>query len=91
LTARLLMVNVTVEHQRGRERGMLYSVQVRLVGSDIASGMTDMRRWLQREGVEPDKFEIQRMDADGVVYRIDFKVASEAAAFAEAFAGTVVG
>jgi hypothetical protein len=31
------------------------------------------------------------MDADGVLCRVDFKAESEAAAFAEAFAGAVVG
>ena len=50
-----------------------------------------MREWLDRQGIEPDAFEYRRMDANGVVYRVDFKLASEAAAFVEAFAGTVVG
>lgn len=64
---------------------MLYSVQIRLDSGERAV------RWLDRKGFEPDAFEYRRMDADGVVYRIDFKVAREAAAFAEAFAGTVMG
>jgi len=50
-----------------------------------------MREWLDRQGIEPDAFEYRRMDANGVVYRVDFELASEASAFAEAFAGTVVG
>jgi hypothetical protein len=70
---------------------MLYSVQVRLEGGDIADRMAEMRQWLDREGVEPGLFRYRRMDADGVLCRVDFKSAGEAAAFAEAFAGTVVG
>jgi hypothetical protein len=66
-------------------------VQVRLVDSDILAGrMSEMREWLDRHDIEPDVFQY-RMDADNVVFRVDFKVPSEAAAFAEAFAGTVVG
>jgi glycine cleavage system regulatory protein len=70
---------------------MLTSVIVRLDGDDIAGQMNRMREWLDRHGIEPDKFEIQRMDADGAVYRVDFRVAGEAAAFVEEFSGAVVG
>jgi hypothetical protein len=70
---------------------MLHSVQVRLDSGEIGIRMSEMRQWLDRNGFEPDAFEYRRMDAGGVVYRIDFKRASEAATFAEAFAGTVVG
>ena len=70
---------------------MLHSVQIRLESGEMAVRMSEMRQWLDRKGFEPDAFEYRRMDANGVVYRVDFKVAGEAAAFAEAFAGAVVG
>jgi hypothetical protein len=35
---------------------MLYTVQVRLAGGDIAGRMSEMRQWLDRQGVEPDIF-----------------------------------
>jgi len=70
---------------------MLHTVQIRLDSGEMAARMAEMRQWLDKNGFEPDTFEYRRMDAEGVVYRIDFKVAGEAAAFAEAFAGTVVG
>ena len=70
---------------------MPYSVQIRLDSGEMAVRTPEMREWLDRKGIEPDAFEYRRMDADGVVYRVDFKEAGEAAAFAEAFAGTVMG
>ena len=70
---------------------MLYNVQVRLESGELAVRMSEMREWLDRRGFEPEVFEYRRMDVDGVVYRVDFKLASEAAAFAEAFDGNVVG
>ena len=70
---------------------MPYSVQIRLDSGEMAVRTPEMREWLDRKGIEPDAFEYRRMDADGVVYRIDFVAAGEAAAFRDAFAGTVVG
>jgi len=69
---------------------MLRSVQVRLDG-EISVRMSEMRQWLDRNGFEPDSLEYRRMDAAGVLCRIDFKTASEAAAFAEAFSEAIVG
>jgi hypothetical protein len=66
-------------------------VQIRLASGEMAVRMSDMRQWLDLNRFEPDAFEYRRMDANGAVYRVDFEVPSEAAAFAEAFAGTVVG
>ena len=69
---------------------MLHTLQVRLDSGEIAARMSEMRQWLDQKGFEPDVFEYRRMDAAGVVCRVDFKLASDAAAFAEAFAGNVV-
>lgn len=66
----------------------MHSVQIRLDSGEMAARMSEMRQWLDRNGIEPDTFEYRRMDAGGVVYRVDFKNANEASAFAEAFSGT---
>jgi hypothetical protein len=68
---------------------VLYPVQVRVDGSNIAARMSEIKEWLDRH-VEPVTSQY-RMDADGVLCRVDFKLPSEAAAFAEAFSGFVVG
>jgi hypothetical protein len=68
---------------------VLYSVQLRLEDGDIGSQMTEMRFWLDLHRFEPDVFQY-RMEADAVVFRVEFKASSEAAAFAEAFGGSLV-
>jgi hypothetical protein len=71
---------------------LLYSVQVRLDSGEMAVRMSEMRQWLDRSGFEPDAFELPPHGCGrcGVPGRF-FRLAGEAAAFAEAFAGTVVG
>jgi hypothetical protein len=69
---------------------VLYPVQVRVEGSNIAARMSEIKEWLDRHDVEPGTSQY-RMDADGVLCRVDFKLPGEAAAFAEAFGGSVVG
>jgi hypothetical protein len=70
---------------------MLYTVQIRLDSGEMAARMSEMRQWLDKNGFEPEAFDYRRLDADGAVYRLDFKDAGEASTFAEAFAGVVVG
>jgi hypothetical protein len=43
-----------------------------------------MREWLDRYGIEPDAL-LYRMDAEGMLFRLDFRVSSQADAFVEAF------
>jgi hypothetical protein len=70
---------------------MLYTVRIRLSGVGLAARMSEMREWLDRHRYEPDLFQYRnRMDADGALLRVDFKVESEAFAFAEAFNGSVL-
>jgi hypothetical protein len=52
--------------------------------------MSEIKEWLDRHDVEPGTSQY-RMDADGVLCRVDFKLPGEAAAFAETFGGSVVG
>ncbi len=69
---------------------MLYTVQIRLDGGNFAADMAEMREWLDRQKLEPDVFRY-RMFAERVLVRVDFKTSADAAAFAEAFAGSVAG
>ena len=68
----------------------MYTVQVRFDGNDVASRMREIRDWLAQRDLEPSASQY-RMDADGVLCRVDFSAPSEAAAFAETFAESVVG
>lgn len=69
---------------------MLYSVEVRVIGSQIGASMTQMRTWLDHNRSEPDGFR-QSSGGAGITFRVDFKAEREALAFAEAFDGRVVG
>jgi hypothetical protein len=67
---------------------MLYTVEVRSAGQDIADAMNDMRIWLDHFGYEPDTFRQSKPDA-GVLFRLDFKTEREAVTFAAAFGGRI--
>ena len=69
---------------------MLYTVEVRLIGRDLTPSMSEMRTWLDHHRFEPDAFRHSRGGA-GITFRVEFKHADEAAAFAEAFDGRVIG
>ena len=49
-----------------------------------------MRTWLDHQHVEPDAFRHSSGGA-GIAFRVDFKLESEAAAFARAFGGRLLG
>ena len=69
---------------------MVYTVEVRLVGSDLLASMSDMRTWLDHRKVEPDAFRISRGNPV-TTCRLDFRIENEAAAFATAFQGRLLG
>ena len=69
---------------------VLYTVQVRIDGSNIAARMSEIKEWLDRPDIEAGTSQY-RMDADGVLCWVHFKLPSEASDFAEVFAGSVVG
>ena len=68
---------------------MLYRVQVRLDEGSLVARMSEMREWLDRHRYEPDLFQY-RMARRGASLHVDFKIESEAFAFAEAFGGSLV-
>src|SRR5260221_3968902 len=68
---------------------MLYTVEVRLIGGEFIGFMTQMRTWLDHRRIEPDAFRHSSGGA-GVTFRVDFKVETEADAFASAFGGPLI-
>ena len=69
---------------------MLYTVEVRLIGGDLTTSMSHMRAWLDHQRIQPDAFRHSSGGA-GIAFRVDFKLETEATAFARAFGGRVVG
>jgi hypothetical protein len=65
---------------------MSYSVEFRSDPNKIGSLMERMREWLDARQIEPDIFR-HRADEAGVTIHLQFKVESEASAFAHAFSG----
>src|SRR5260221_2783703 len=79
----------SVAGQEG-EAGMLYTAQVDLDGDDLAAGIARVRAWLERHQLDPRTFQY-RVGAKAVRLRIDFTTLPDAAAFAQAFGGLVLG
>ncbi len=65
---------------------MLFTVEVRHIGSNLAEPMAEMRTWLYHRRIEPAFFD-PSLGGPGVAFRIGFDVESEALAFAKAFRG----
>jgi hypothetical protein len=92
-------------HRRGDEPGrfasvevrgtpggyrVLYTVQVSLDGDRVAASVAEIWRWLDREHIKPPVFRY-RMTAADIALRLDFELLRDAAEFAEAFGGAVLG
>ena len=58
-------------------------------GTNVATRMSEMRAWLDDRRFEPNLFNYNASIA-GLVFQVDFDVASEAMAFAQAFRGQVL-
>ena len=69
---------------------MRYTAQAHLDGANIAEGLSKLQEWLEDRRIEPSTFRY-RMEADDVRLQIDFATLEDAAAFAEAFGGSVSG
>jgi hypothetical protein len=69
---------------------MVFSVEVRLIGGDLMTSMTHMRTWLDHQRVEPDAFR-HSLGGAGITFRVDFRLEADAAAFARAFGGRLIG
>src|SRR5260370_38471012 len=60
---------------------MPYTVEIRLDGGNLAARMSEMRVWRDPHQPEPGVFQY-RMDVEEALLRVDFKISSEAEAFA---------
>lgn len=69
---------------------MVATVEIRLVGSDLARAMSDMRVWLDRQRVVPHAFR-QSTCPGGLALHIDFNKEDDADGFAARFHGRVLG
>jgi len=67
---------------------MLYVVEIRRGREELSTLMARTREWLDSQRFEPDAFRCTT-DQEGLTCRLEFKVESEATAFAAAFGGEV--
>ena len=68
---------------------MLWSVEVRCDAENLVSVMSEMREWLDGRRIEPDIFRHTVKEAS-VTIHLQFKVESEAIAFAHALSGQLI-
>lgn len=68
---------------------MLYVVEIRREREDLAKVMSGIREWLDAQRFEPDIFRCTTAE-ESVTFRLEFKIASEAMACAEAFGGQLL-
>ncbi|HJU17469.1 MAG TPA: hypothetical protein VJ770_13505 [Stellaceae bacterium] len=68
----------------------MHVVKVRVSRRELSERMAAMRLWLDEHRFEPSTFTCQDVEED-VLVRIDFKVPSEARAFAARFGGRLAG
>lgn len=66
----------------------MYIVEIRRDNDAIAGPMTQMRTWLDAKGIQPSVFRLSLM-AEETIFRVEFVLAREAAAFARALGGNV--
>lgn len=69
---------------------MTATVEVRLIGGDLARTMREMRMWLDHEKVAPRAFR-QSVCAGGLALHVEFGREAEATDFAARFTGRVLG
>jgi hypothetical protein len=65
---------------------MLYILEIRCIGDDLASAMQQMRRWLDHHRIEAAAFD-HSSGGPGITFRIFFSAETEARMFAQAFGG----
>ncbi|HZU91585.1 MAG TPA: hypothetical protein VE993_20200 [Stellaceae bacterium] len=66
----------------------MFTVEIRIMDeASLAKRMTEMREWLDHQRFEPARFHLTY--SPGIVFRVDFAIEVEAAAFAREFGGYV--
>ena len=64
----------------------MHAVGIRLKPSDLSKQMAAMRTWLDENRIDVSTFACRHND-DGMIVHVEFRLAIEAAAFAERFGG----
>ena len=67
----------------------MYIVEVFRGGAGLAAPMNQMRTWLDGKGIKPVIFRLSLIPG-GTIFRVEFRLAREAEAFASALAGKVL-
>ena len=68
----------------------MFTVQIRLDGDDLATRIAEVSEWFKTNRFPPGAFRY-KMGPEHVRLRIDFTTLRDAAAFAEALGGSVLG
>ncbi len=68
----------------------MYTVQISLDGDDLSASMAEVNEWFKARRLKPGGFSY-KMAPEHVRLRVDFTTLREAAAFAEALGGSVLG
>ena len=74
----------------GRGRTLMHVVEVRRNGDGLAGPMAEMREWLDNKHIEPTLFRLSLIPG-GTVFQTEFQSLTEAAFFAHAFSGHIIG
>lgn len=69
---------------------MSATVEIRLIGSNLANTMREMRMWLDHRKLAPQGFR-QSACPGGLALHVEFRGQGEAVAFADFFGGRVLG
>lgn len=69
---------------------MSATVEIRLIGSNLANTMREMRMWLDHRKLAPQGFR-QSTCPGGLALHVEFRGQIEAVAFADFFGGRVLG
>jgi hypothetical protein len=67
----------------------MHIVEIRREGDGLAEPMTQIRIWLDHQGIQPSVFRLSLIP-EGTLFRLEFKIATEAETFAQAFGGQVI-
>jgi hypothetical protein len=65
---------------------MLYTVEVRRIGADLAASMAEMRTWFDHHQISPAVFD-HSSGGPGITFRVGCSQEDDAVAFARAFRG----
>jgi hypothetical protein len=69
---------------------MSATVEIRLIGVDLAETMRQMRMWLDHHKIVPDAFR-QSTCPGGLARHVEFRLPNDATAFALRFTGRILG